>query len=106
MIMGNPSAYHTTSEAFAQPIALGHTRFHLKPKKQWKICPNMQSSSKSKERGKERTMSSGFWGGGRKELVKNHMTNLTSSNSSFLPLQMNLLLSNPNSIVPQQNNNH
>jgi len=34
------------------------------------------------------------------------MRNLTSSNSSFLPLHMNLLHSNPISIIDQQNNNH
>ena len=45
-------------------------------------------------------------GRGRKELVKNHTMNSTSSNSSFLPLQMNLPHSNPISIIIQQNNNH
>ena len=39
MIMANPSASHTTSKAFAQPIVLRHTRFHLKPKKRWKNLP-------------------------------------------------------------------
>ena len=33
VIMANPSASHTTSKAFAQPIVLEYTRFHLKPKK-------------------------------------------------------------------------